>query len=108
LSPGDKVVISTPLNKVLDVTFAHPVRNGTSVAGATVSISLLVKAQPNHRLEKRQLTVANNEQDVAEQWVTTVMNRAYAGMFRSQAMLICRISFFIDHQVYLDVERFDY
>jgi hypothetical protein len=77
---GGKIVVSTPINKLLNVALVTDDQHGTSTTtDLSLRISFLVKATPHHKLDTRELTIPREDREEAERWIDTAMRRAYAG-----------------------------
>jgi hypothetical protein len=78
---GGKIVVSTPINKLLNVALVTESddHESTSRTDLSLRISFLVKATPHHKLDTRELTIPREDREEAERWVDTAMGRAYAG-----------------------------
>jgi hypothetical protein len=78
---GGKIVVSTPINKLLNVALVTESddHESTSRTDLSLRISFLVKATPHHKLDTRELTIPREDREEAERWIDTAMRRAYAG-----------------------------
>jgi hypothetical protein len=78
---GGKSVVSTPINKLLNVALVTESDNqhGASTTDLSLRISLLIKATPHHKLDTREVTIPLEDREDAERWIDMAMGRAYAG-----------------------------
>lgn len=79
---GAKSIVSTPINKLLNVALVtesdtHHVTSTTT--DLSLRISFLVKSKPHHRLQISELTIPREDREEAERWIDMAMGRAYAG-----------------------------